>query len=356
MPEESVHPDPNLLSALVETASAWLDVEYGPRVEAEDASLACENRFTAQALAFAVNQQMSQLTEENLLTWIPGPSNTCNADVALLTAGNIPLVGLQDLLGIVLSGGKCVVVLSSKSPALLPAFVDDWRKRAPDLPVSFHDLNSALNRCDSVVAGGSDRTMDVIRTRLEDAGIDLKRALLRGHRNSVAILEANWRSDDYARLAEDIWLHEGLGCRSVALLFAQDDLSPDALLKASAEFRAVFPPHPASRGALELQRALLSATDQSHAHGENLEFLISRGEAEIQGPGHLRWSPYRKLSDVTSWLEMKRHDIQIIVAKPACDSIIPEGIQIVRPGNAQRPVLGWKQDGIDLIEFLATLS
>jgi len=345
-----------LVKGLVETALRWIDVDHSDRIEAEEVTLEAGNRFTPEALAFAINQQMSTLLADDLDAWSRRFHPKTDTTYALLMAGNIPLVGLQDLIAVILSGGRAVVVLSRKSPALIPAFVREWAGVCPDLPITFGALDEALDQSDGVIAAGSDRTMSMLRSRIEQARISERHSLLRGHRYSIAIIDSSWKSEDYACLAEDLWLHEGLGCRNVAIVWAPEDLMPDYLLTASAEFRGVFPAHPDSRGALELQRAFLTARNIPHAHGEGLEFLISRGRPEVLGPGHVRWTPYGDSDQVREWIQEHEDEIQIVVSAPGSRSLIPGSVAVVDPGNAQRPELGWVQDGVDLAAFLTDVE
>ena len=114
-----------IIDAIARVAEAWQDPDYEPRAEVVAQTLEAPNRFTEEALAFAVNQQMSLLTPEAMKTWIKGRRATHSRLVGVLNAGNIPLVGLQDFLAVVLTGHQYLGSVSSKSPVLLPAFVTE---------------------------------------------------------------------------------------------------------------------------------------------------------------------------------------------------------------------------------------
>ena len=107
------------------------------------------------------------------------------------------------------------------------------------------------------------------------------------------------------------------------------------------------------RGGLAMQRALLEAVDASHAYGEGLEFLVSRGEPEVQSPGHLRWAEYDDIADVNAWLD--KQPVQLIVATPRVQKQLKFGGILLAPGEAQRPALDWRPDGIDTVDFLSGL-
>lgn len=343
------------VAAVVEAARKWSDPEHGPREAAVKHTLEAPNRFTPEAVAFAINQQMSLLTERALHDWIGGRRARRTLTVGVLNAGNIPLVGLQDLLAVVLVGHKYVGSVSSKSPWLLKAFVEDVRRHDPELPVRFEDVSVLFDAADAVIATGSDETREWAEAQCEQHGIPPGRRLLRGHRYSAAVLNGRETEDELEGLAEDALLHEGQGCRNVALIWAPDSTAPDAFLDALASFRAICPPHPDTPGALTMQQAFLAAVDLPHAYGEGLEFLVSKGEPDVQVPGHLRWVPYGSLDEVRDWLHSHEQRLQLVVARPDVADALPRHLPTVPPGQAQRPPLDWCPDGQDALQFLTAL-
>jgi len=104
-----------------------------------------------------------------------------------------------------------------------------------------------------------------------------------------------------------------------------------------------------------MQQAFLAAIDAPHAYGEGLEFLLSRGEADVQGPGHLRWVEYEDLDEVAAWLTRHRDELQLVVARPAVAECLPAALPVEPLGEAQRPPLDWRPDGVDTLAFLASL-
>ena len=356
-----------LVGAVAAAADSWMHPDYDPRQVAVEETLEAPNAFTEEAVAFAVNQQMSLLTEEALEAWIGARSASSPCTVGVLNAGNIPLVGLQDFLAVVLTGHRYLGSVSSKSPALLPAFVADLCRFAPDIAVNFSPLPELLARADALIATGSDETISWLRdgargpapddTQDETTGkahdILPARCLFRGHSFAVGVLDGKERADTYERLAEDVLLHEGFGCRNIAVMWVPRSLAPDGLLEAMARFRGVFPAHDRTAGRLAMQRALLEAVDASHAYGEGLEFLVSRGEPEVQSPGHLRWAEYDDIADVNAWLG--KQPVQLIVATPQVQKRLKFGGILLAPGEAQRPALDWRPDGIDTLDFLSGL-
>ncbi len=351
-PASSLH---DLIIAIAHVAEVWLDPDHPPRAEAAAQTLAAPNRFTEEALAFAVNQQMSLFTPEALTTWVGAQRAAASRVVGVLNAGNIPMVGLQDFLAVVLMGHRYLGSVSSKSPVLLPAFVEALRREVPSLAASFAPVEDVWAGAEAVIATGSDETRAWAEAQSAQHGIPAERCLLRGHRYAVAVIDGLETEAERDGLAEDALLHEGLGCRNAALIWAPEGMAPDAYLDHFAAFRAVFPPHPETPGVLSMQQAFLAALDLPHAYGDGLEFLLSKGEAEVQGPGHLRWVEYATLDDVAAWLTRHRDELQLILARPAVAQRLPAALPVEPFGEAQRPPLDWCPDGVDTLAFLASL-
>ncbi len=344
-----------IIDAIARAAASWQDPDYGPRAEAVAQTLEAPNRFTEEAVAFAVNQQMNLLTPEAMKTWIKGRRATASRLVGVLNAGNIPLVGLQDFLAVVLTGHQYLGSVSSKSPVLLPAFVAEVQQCAADLPASFAPVEDVFAGAEALIATGSDETRAWAARACEEHGLPAERCLLRGRRYAVAVVDGKETEAEWDSLAEDALLHEGYGCRNVALIWAPRDLPPDAYLESMAAFRGVFPPHPGTPGALKMQQAFLAALDAPHAYGEGLEFLLSRGEADVQGPGHLRWVEYEDLDEVAAWLDRHTEALQLVVARSEVAGRLPGTVPVEPPGLAQRPALDWRPDGVDTVDFLCSL-
>lgn len=345
----------NIVKAIAGAASNWIDPTYPQRQQAVEDTLVLGNRFTEEAMAFAINQQMSLLTEEALQTWINGRKVDDPLSIGVLNAGNIPLVGLQDWLAVILTGHAYRGVLSSRSPHLLPAFSFDVIDRCPGLDIDFLTFDELLGAVDAVIASGSEETMGSVALACEDEGIPESRRLLRGHRYGVAVLSGKESATERENLAEDIFLHEGLGCRNVAIVWAPEDLAPDAYLEAFAAFRGVFPVHERTPGILKMKQAFLNAIGVSHAYGDGLEFLVSKGEPEQQEPGHVRWATYRTRQELISWIEENTEDIQLIVTGSQSADLHHLPLPVLPFGEAQRPALNWCADGRDTVEFLVSL-
>ncbi len=343
------------IPALVEAAAAWCDPDHPRRVEAEERTLAEDNRFTEEALAFALNQAFSELSLQALETWLDGRASRRSVRVGVLEAGNVPLAGLQDYLAVLLTGHEFVGTVSSRSPHLLPAFATEV-SLCGGPSAEFVSRKAFFDRVEAVIASGTDDTGAVIAGRCDRSGIPVGRRLIRGNRFGVAVLDGRESDEERLGLAEDALLHEGQGCRNVAVVWAPEALAPDPVLEAFAVFRGTFPAHPATTGSLTMQQAFLKAVGAPHAHAEGMAFLVSRGAPEVQAPGHVRWVAHDDVEEAATWIREEAGRIQVVAARADVLSRLPESWAHCELGNAQRPRLNWTPDGIDTVGFLTGLA
>ncbi len=347
----------NLLEAVLEVCRSWSDPGHLSREHATQQTLTCQNRFTAEAIVFAVNQQVSSVDAHSIAEWIGDSPVARPTTVGVFNPGNIPFAGFQDLLAVLLTGNRYLGKVSSRSPYLLPAFVEDVRTNLPDAPVEFAQAQDVIERCEALIVTGTDETAVEVRELGRDRGLMPTRILARGHRYSCAVLGRDESYEVLEHLAEDVLLHEGVGCRSPAVIWAPAGSEPDKFIDALANFRGVFPAHPDTRGTLKMQVALHKALETPMAYADDDSFLVTRGAPEPQSPGHLRWAEYVDLEEVKTWIAAHSEQLQLTSATPGVkDRLQQVPVPVIEVGYAQRPELGWRQDGKDVVEFLRSLA
>lgn len=309
-----------LITALATAAEAWQEPEHPARAEAQVRTLAAPNRFTAEALTFALNHFMHALTPEALRAWHISPAGP-EKQIGIRHESTTPLQGWPEALAVLLAGHHYLGTLSEASPALLPAFFEEVRAVYPELRVGFVE-EEALCHTDGVIS------WDEVPCKNE--GVP---TLVIPERFTVAVLDGKETLEERGGLAEDCLLYEGEGPASVRIMFAPRGLSPDPLLDVFQQFRETFPAHPATNGALALPRGFLSATKQPHAWGEG--FLISKGEPSPQRPGHFRWAEYDTLEEVETWLHEHEAELfQVVTTSRVAGKLaVPHAVS---PGEAHR--------------------
>jgi hypothetical protein len=340
------------IEAVAAAAHAWRDPAHPARAAAVAKTLEAPNRFTEEAVAYAVNVEMHRLTAAALRAWLGERAAVPPRAVGVLHEGRVPMGDLAGGLAVALMGHRWLGAVPEASPHLIPAFVEEVRRHAADFPARFLPREALGREAEALVAGGGDEARAYAAAIREAGGIPPERCFHRTARFSVAVLDGRETEAEREGIAEDALLHEGFSPRNVAILFAPRETPPDPYLEAFALFRSVFPAHPRTPGALRMQKAMLEAFGAPHAYGEGLEFLLSKGEPEPQAPGHLRWSEYDRLDEVARRLTAHAGALACVVARADVAKRLPASLPWTAPGQVHRPPL----DASDpLLAFLAGL-
>jgi len=340
--------------ALERAAGAWLRRECVEATSAIRQTLEAPNWFTPPALSVAVDRAMARVNADSLLSWAETFGRFgCPAalKVAVLNAGNVPLVGLQDFLAVMLSGHDYLGIVSRSSPYLLPAFAETARRYDSSIRCRFVTLDEAVLRADVLIATGSSATAQLVWKRFSAAGMPRHRALLRGSRVGAAVLCGSENDEDLFRLASDVLLHEGRGCRSVAIVLAPVGLEPDQFVEQANRFRRDFPPHGGTLLGVGRAVRLLNAVEEPFIQGDG--FVLIEGDVALREPCIVRWIRYNDESEPVAWLKRNRRFVQVVVSSGRATHIIPEGIDGCRFGEGQDPPLSWCPDGVDTVAFLS---
>ena len=272
------------------------------------------------------------LQREKLEAWLanyPALPVAAPRRVLVVMAGNIPLVGFFDMLCVLAAGHRCLVKPSAKDTVLMEYVIGLLRGIDPQVPVEFYDGSTSP---DAVIATGSDNANRYFRAQY--AGIP---ALLRGNRQSVAVLGGRETPAQLTALADDIWAYSGLGCRSVSLLFLPEgyDLQlrmPEVNVKYRNSYRQ--------------QKALLTMGGQPF---RDLGAAVAVEERAFPAAlSRINYSFYKSPAEVGAWLAAHDAGLQCVVSECiACR-------RRVDFGHAQSPGLTDYPDDRDVIEFLTT--
>lgn len=176
--------------------------------------------FTQENILLALKSWQSALTEESLNIWLDAYdfSQIQPKTVAVITAGNIPLVGFHDFLSILICGHQLIVRQSSKDNILLPYLASYLESVQPYFKGKIIFTEGKLENFDAVIATGSNNT-----SRYFEYYFKGKPNIIRHNRNSVAVLTGNETPEQLQKLGDDIFSYFGLGCRNVSKLFIPEN-------------------------------------------------------------------------------------------------------------------------------------
>lgn len=265
--------------------------------------------------------------------------------VALIPAGNIPLVGFHDVLCVFLSGHSLLIKYSEKDQVLTPFIVRKLKELAEKKGLNWGvDEVEQMKNFEAVIATGSNNT-----ARYFEYYFNKYPHIIRRNRNGVAILDGIEDQSDLAALGKDVFQYFGLGCRNVSKLYVPKDYNFDPLLEALYEYKEVMW-HEPYKNNFDYNYAVHSLGKEPFL--ANGCILIKEAPAIPSRIGILHFEFYEFLEELTPKLIEERESIQCIVAK---NPLLIEPIESFRFGEAQSPNLSNYADGIDTMSFLLSL-
>ncbi|MGO1752047.1 MAG: acyl-CoA reductase [Psychroflexus sp.] len=171
--------------------------------------------FTIKNMHEAIRSWADALSEENINIWLkPYDLNNVNKKkVAIISAGNVPLVGFHDCLSVFMTGHDLILKYSSKDQFLTPYFLK-FLQNTGAFDSKLEMTDKQISDFDAVIATGSNNT-----SRYFEYYFKNKPNIIRKNRNSVAVLSGNETDDELKNLGNDIFQYFGLGCRNVSKVF-----------------------------------------------------------------------------------------------------------------------------------------
>ncbi|WP_179020066.1 acyl-CoA reductase [Winogradskyella forsetii] len=298
--------------------------------------------FTKSNIYFTLENWSNALTESNINNWLEKYQfNIENVQtVAIIMAGNIPLVGFHDFLSVLISGHKVLVKQSSNDKHLLPFLAKYLETVEPEFKGKIKFTEEKLENFDAVIATGSDNTARYFEYYFKN-----KPSIIRKNRNSVAVLTGNETKEQLEALSDDIFRYYGLGCRNVSKLFVPKDYDFQALFKAVYKWNAIIHQTKYANN-YDYNKAvyLMSEFDML----ENGFLMIKEDESYASPIATLFYEYYNTTEDLKQKLETEKDKIQCVVANGFYNKEIEFG-------NTQNPELWDYADNVDTIEFLLTI-
>ena len=299
--------------------------------------------YTPQQVYFAIKSWADALTEENIDKWLSAYSfDSLQKDkkkktVALILAGNIPLVGFHDFLSVLITGNKALIKTSSNDQHLLPflakylIFADEGLKDR----ITF--VEGKLENFDAVIATGSNNTARYFEYYFRD-----KPSIIRKNRNSVAVLNGKETKEQLEALGEDVFRYFGLGCRNVSKLFVPKGYSFDAFFEAIFKYQDVIHYEKYANNYDYNKAVFLMSNFKLLDNG----FLTIKEDISYASPiSSVFYEFYETIEDLQNRLEADAEQIQCIVS----NNLIQNSISF---GKTQTPELWDYADNIDTISFL----
>ena len=295
--------------------------------------------FTLENLTHVFKGWSNNLTDSNIKNWLSKYdfNNVKPKTVAIIMAGNIPLVGFHDFISVLISGHEVLVKQSSNDKHLLPYLAKYLEYVQSDFKGKIHFTEEKLTNFDAVIATGSDNTARYFEYYFKD-----KPSIVRKNRNSVAVLTGNENHEDFENLSEDIFRYYGLGCRNVSKLFVPKNYNFDAFFKGMYKWHNIIEQNKYANNYDYNKAVYLMSEFDMLDNG----FLMIKEDSSYASPiATVFYEYYEDFDTLEQKLNAESHNIQCIIASKEINNSIPFG-------QAQNPQLWDYADNVDTISFL----
>ncbi|MBK7667135.1 MAG: acyl-CoA reductase [Sphingobacteriaceae bacterium] len=267
---------------------------------------------------------------------IPEPKQ--QKTVAIIMAGNIPMVGFHDLLCVLLSGHKALLKLSSDDNVLMPFFIKLLEHYEPSLGENIKFSEAKLVNFDAVIATGSNNTASHFQYYFGKYP-----NIIRKNRTSVAVITGKESPEDLKNLGRDIFLYFGLGCRNVSKLLVPKGFVFDPVFEAVFDYKFAVDNKKYGNN-YDYNRAIYLLNLDKFLDNN---FLIIKEDKGLFSPvSVLYYQEFDSETEVKQYLEENKENIQCIVGKEP--GFVPFGY-------SQQPVITEYADGVDTLNFLVNL-
>lgn len=313
-------------------------VSDSPTLEAAKNSAFLNNNWFTRTFVDNALRQIAEhyLTKEKLEKWAEQyrvNDTLSGKKIGVVMAGNIPLVGMHDLICCLMMGHKCVAKLSSKDTVLMQYVIEYLKEIAPET-AEFIEVSSLLKDCDGYIATGSNNT-----ARYFEYYFSKYPNIIRKNRTSVAILTGNETTDELSLLADDIHQYFGLGCRNVTKIYVPTGYDFVPLLRSFDKY-SDFAEHHKYKNNYDYQ---LSIQLLNHAYYmTNESTLMFEKKSNYAAISVLNYEYYEK----NTWPNAgeNKDEIQCVVSHKDTPF-----------GQAQSPTLLDYADGVDTMRFLEAI-
>ena len=261
--------------------------------------------------------------------------------IAIIMAGNIPLVGFHDFFCVILSGNFAIIKLSSKDSHLFKFILSFLVKENPDFSTKFDVVENKLKIFDAVIATGNNISASQFELYFKKYP-----KIIRRNRHSIAILNGNETKKEIELLANDIFYYYGLGCRNVSKIFIPNNYNLDILFKSFVLWNEVINKNSYSNNYNYYRAIYLLNKEVFFDNG----FVLLKESEKIGSPvGTIYFEYYKSDNQIKEMIKKNNEKIQCIVS----NNNYPKTIKF---GETQMPNLNDFADDIDTFNFLLKLN
>jgi len=303
--------------------------------------------FTVKNVARAIAALGEMLQSDKIAQWVesyPGLSNKLSGEsgrIAVIQAGNIPLVGFHDFVCVLMAGYRYLGKLSSqdqKLPVAASGILIEINHAFGDL-IEFSD--GPISGFEGVIATGSNNT-----ARYFEYYFGKYPHIIRKNRHSAAVLTGKETPCELSLLGADVFSFYGLGCRNVSKILVPKNFDPEIFCEAWADWKEVADHHKYHNNYDYFKAVFLI----NQTPITDIGFCILREEKSLSSPvSVIHYEEFPSQDWLRKYLDKERDNLQCIMGNLS----IP-GHRVLPFGTSQSPELWDYADGVDTLEFLLT--
>ena len=295
--------------------------------------------FTEDSVKKALNEWSKQLNYNSLKNWTDQYKieDKSEKKIAIIMAGNLPLVGFHDLLCGLILNFNCIVKLSSDDKILIPFIVDYLDSVVPGIKNKVEFTTNPIKDFNGVIATGSNSSFKYFEYYFGSYP-----NVLRKTRHSIAVLDGNESEEDLKNLGNDIFTYFGMGCRSVSKLLVPKGYDFDLLFNALFKFKDIIN-HNKYVNNYDYNKAVYLMSEQKFIENG---FVILKEDEKLGSPiGCLFFEYYENSKDLNTYISNIKDSLQCVVS----NLNIPNSTSF---GSSQKPKIDDYADNINTLDFL----
>ncbi|MCA6364101.1 MAG: acyl-CoA reductase [Bacteroidetes bacterium] len=301
--------------------------------------------YTPAFIRHRLQQMAAGLGKEVLENWLGNytfPASLHDKNVAVILAGNLPMVGFDDFAAVLLAGAKFCGKLSSDDKRMMPAIGALLTEIEPRFEGQFVFTDFRLPKIDAVIATGSNNS-----SRYFDYYFGKYPHIIRKNRHSVAVLTGNETREALTALGDDVFIYFGLGCRSVSKLFVPEGYSFNTFYESILHWGETMTGHKKYMNNYEYHRTLYLLSRETLLDNN---FLLLKEDAALSSPpGMLFWESYSSPEALQTRLQSLQPELQCVAGSA---QLWPGALPF---GQTQCPGPADYADGVDTLAFLCSL-
>ena len=294
--------------------------------------------FTPDFIKFAAPNWGQALSEKNLTEWLKNITRSKSPKkVAIIMAGNLPFVGLQDLLCVLVTGNIALVKLSSQDEVLMKHVIQILIESNKDFENKIK-ITERLNDAEALIATGSNNSARYFEYYFRNIP-----SIIRKNRTSLAVISGNETNEELEELAGDIYQYFGMGCRNVSHLLLPRSIDLQQLYQALDKYMDLVNHHKFYNNYMYHKAILLMNLTKHYDNG----FMIFQEKDELHAPlATLNYHYYDSINDIEQYIDKHKDSIQCVVSN------MKEFNNVIQLGTSQQPNLWDYADNVNVVDFL----